>query len=283
MNETLPVKLTSWNILNPAYAHRHYYGEKSMPHLEWDKRRPLMMKFLSVLQSDVYCLQESTEAIAADVKRSLPDHDISWTRRKKGSDDGCATLWRSSRFDKVYENVIHHPNGTHVILAILLRERETRAMFWCCNTHVNYETREDDLVKMLFMMNTDLRFARLPIVVVGDFNAERNESWYQSLQPNGFRDTWDGRDMKANQFTFSNGGVIPNKWVDYILVRGNIEPVEVQLGLWDPECHDLPSSTVPSDHLPLTLWFTGFRTIDVLGRSINVTEQDPFCVNSTGQ
>jgi endonuclease/exonuclease/phosphatase family metal-dependent hydrolase len=256
------LKLVSWNVLNPAYAQKERYGEATHAWLDWPVRRPALLAELRALDADIYCLQEVTQAIAREIQVALGGagaYDLLWSPRKTGSDDGCATLWRAAGLELVAYSVATLLDGAHIVQAILLRDPHSGVRVRVCNTHINWETRLRDIPALLAQL--DAGFASetpTPMILVGDFNAERSEPWYAALGEAGFRDAWQEATTLhiSDTHTFSNGGLVENKWVDFALVHGPLVVESVGLGFAGCDNRALPSERCPSDHLPLIVRFT---------------------------
>jgi endonuclease/exonuclease/phosphatase family metal-dependent hydrolase len=254
MESTL--QLTTWNILNPQYAKPERYANSTLLWLDWKGgRRDRLLNLTPGFGSQIYCLQESTQDAAEAVLDALPRrYKLVWRPRKPHWDDGCATLYDGERLEALLVTT-QQIDPSHILLSILFKDLRSDAIFWCCNTHIAWETRNQNLMALLPRLDSinlacEKRYIHPhALILCGDFNAERDEEWYRAVPLAHFVDPWEG----AHGFTFSNG-LQRNKWIDYVLVHGNIKPVTQRIELAGL-CTTLPSAQVPSDHLPLTLTF----------------------------
>ncbi len=258
------ITLTTWNILNPSYAISNRYGISTHPYLNWDEgRKNALHKYMATMNSDIYCLQESTNAIAKEItimleKNSNRNYTLLWANRKFDSDDGCAIIYDEKMFN-LCNAIIHNHNDTHIIQAILF-ENINKNRFWCFNTHINFMTRNEDIFEMLKISNLH-PFDGVKKIIVGDFNAEINESWYKQLENESYIDAWTTKNGEHNNsdFTFSNGNVIPNKWIDFVLLNGftsdDINDIYIDKNINTNDMKYLPNIQIPSDHFPQTIVF----------------------------
>ncbi len=259
------ITLSTWNILNPSYAILDRYGKLTHPYLNWHEgRKNALHNYMSSMNSDIYCLQESTNAIAKEItimleKNSNRNYTLLWANRKFDSDDGCAIIYDEKMFN-LCNAIIHNHNDTHIIQAILFENMANKNRFWCFNTHVNFISRNEDITEMLKLSN-QYPFNEHNKIIVGDFNSEINESWYGHLDKESFIDAWiiKNGEHKNTDFTFSNGNMIPNKWIDFVLLNGftndDINDIYINNNINTNDIEYLPNEQFPSDHFPLTIVF----------------------------
>jgi len=269
------LQITTWNVLNRAYENKEYYAEEAHPFLAWEEqgRGPLACSYLSQLDSDIYCLQEVDQVMAGQFLSHLNLYSSSdidepygmvWSRRTPDdakSECGEAVLYRKSRLALQALFTYRYPSGSHIYQAVLFTVvGADEHRFWCVNTHVNWKTRDDDLITLQQQLNDNPLFtgATRPKIVVGDFNAERSDVWYQHLAKHGLVDAMGGH---AIPYSYNSGK--QSKLIDFVLLHQWDEGRTVRrvvLGncmyLTAMEHFDhkaLPSATVPSDHLPVTV------------------------------
>lgn len=250
------ITLTTWNILNPAYAKLNYYGDHVHQYLNWnDGRKLAMYEYIKTVNSDIFCLQESTNKIAEEITIILKNYDFIWNKRKSDCDDGCAIIYDKDILNLIDVKVLRH-NDTHIIQAALFENVINKHKFWCFNTHINYMTRNEDIIAML---QTTKQFDENHKIIVGDFNAEINEEWYTKLNDNLYTDTWLTKNgpRQYSDFTFSNGNILPNKWIDFMLTSGfeNDDINKIHINTDMSNMTFMPNEHIPSDHVPQTLVF----------------------------
>jgi hypothetical protein len=256
------ITLTTWNILNPGYAKLSYYGEISHKYLGWEEgRKESMHLFMKTLDSNIYCFQESTNKIAEEITNITRSHtnknyELVWNERKPKSGDGCAIIYDKNVLN-LLDMVICKHNDTHIIQCALFENVANKNKFWCFNTHVNFMTRNQDIIAMLKTTNKE-EFNGYPKLIMGDFNAEAHEEWYKKLNEEMYMDAWavkHGLNHKS-LFTFSSGGKNP-KYIDFVLTNGfEVGDIEhIVINGYDPTMSYLPNYQMPSDHLPQTITF----------------------------
>jgi endonuclease/exonuclease/phosphatase family metal-dependent hydrolase len=253
-------------VLNQAYENEAYYAPVAHPHLKWTQGRgERACQYLKQLDSDIYCLQEVNQSMAAQIRVSLgtDQYDMCWHPRTEPgakNQDGLAVLYRVTRLQLFASFAWYYPSRKHIVMACGFSDRvEADKKFWCVDTHVNWETREEDLAHLQRQINERTQFVNLPLplVVMGDFNAERSENWYRALGQNGLVDPMAAL---AIPYTYNSGKLA--KLIDFMLLH-NWDPAaavkRIWVGLGPAQRFDyeaLPSSDVPSDHLPLSMLIT---------------------------
>lgn len=255
----MQLRITTWNVLNEAFENKEYYHTDAHPFLHWQQgRREAVCQYAKRLNADVYCLQEVSQTMAADILKALDEtcYTLVWEPRTK--DDGCATIYDKRAVSLVRRFGWRYASGKHIFLATLFECGGTKERFWTVNTHVNWKTREDDLLALQRQLNEHPDFSADGKLVMGDFNAEASETWYQALAQNQLIDAKQGHDWPWSYNSGKNA-----KWIDFVLLHRL--PLERLQSLcvgelfkaMDFTVRALPSATVPSDHAPvnLTLWF----------------------------
>lgn len=257
-----PITLTTWNILNPAYEKPGYYGEIAHKYLKWDTgRKEALHAYIKTLKSDIYCFQESTNKIAEELTTVIKNnnnrnYDYIWTKRKFDADDGCAIIYDKDVVNLLNVIICRH-NNTHIIQSALFENVTNKNKFWCFNTHVNFMTRNQDIMAMLKTTKQN-PFDDKPKIIVGDFNAEVSEEWYKKLDEELYVDSWVKKNglHPQSDFTYNSGGK-NSKVIDFILLSGfdfgNVEKVYIEGDT--TKITYLPNDQIPSDHMPQTIIF----------------------------
>lgn len=259
--ESSLLRITTWNVLNQGYECVDYYSAEVLPFLHWTQgRRERACTYLAKLDSDIYSLQEVSYPMAVEIHTALGGDEIyglRWQNRTpQGADteDGCATLFRHGKLVLQDDFYWRYPSGKHILLACLFL-CSGKTPCWVVNTHVNWATRENDLLALQKLLTTHPGFTDCPKIAMGDFNAERHEEWYKALEKNHLVDA-----QGEHQWPYSYNSGKLSKWIDFMLMhRLGKEAVEqIFVGndaLVPPLFKDvaLPNASVPSDHLPLTV------------------------------
>ncbi len=268
MEQQSSLRITSWNLTSPFYENESYYVQDVIPHLHWAQgRRERAMQYMQPLNSDVYCLQEANPETAGDIHAALgkETYTLVWSGRTADNDakpDGCAVLYRRSRLNLVERIVWRYPSGRHIFVACLfVCDEAVKNPLWIVNTHVNFTTREHDLLELQRKLTHSKKFVSGRKVIMGDFNAERTEQWYKALPTNGIVDAMSEQQREQWKYSYNSGK--NSKWIDYMLLQKIAADSVIRVFVGNdpsptapaPLFNDtgLPNSRVPSDHLPLTL------------------------------
>jgi len=150
--------------------------------------------------------------------------------------------------------------------------------FWIVNTHIDWGKREKDLIDLFNFINNNLRSAKTylkesdipPVFVMGDFNGTAaGDEWYKTWQRDVEQKDFVGKlcfdayhSVHGRQPSWTyNCGLDKPKPIDFIFVFGlpktSISECYIS-GFKDKEeklVGPLPSSDMPSDHVPLTAKF----------------------------
>jgi mRNA deadenylase 3'-5' endonuclease subunit Ccr4 len=286
--DALSLKITSWNVLNEGYENPEYYATGSHPYLRWsDGRKERAVSYMDKVMGDVTCLQEVSKAMAQQL---APDplywpYDMVWQPRTQLGDrveDGLAVVYQTQKLTLLNKFTWRYASGKHIFLACLFSINGVKnpvtgeKKLWVVNTHVNWKTRLSDLVDLMKQLGEHAAFLASPApqVVMGDFNATRDEAgWYSQLgkygvtdalsnlrvEPRGLLGDGTNKDL-VWPYSYNSGKM--SKWIDHFLLRGfaTTSPVkEILVNGSVPfvdyafDIATLPNATIPSDHLPVTV------------------------------
>lgn len=235
----------------------------------WPKRRPLVAQMIAKHRPDVLGTQEGVYAQLSDLADDLPDYAWIGLGRDGGSrGEFMAVFYRKSRLRPVsYDHfwlsdtpqVIGSStwgnSNRRMVTWVRFKDRQNREFyFW--NTHFDHmiqEAREKsaDLVRQRALG----RPTALPILLVGDFNAEggKNKAYHRLVSSDAFADAWNAATHKGDQEQTFNGFRYPaskkGPRIDWILWRGPLEPISIEV---DAAAVD---HRYPSDHFPVIAAF----------------------------
>lgn len=261
-----PLWVTTWNVLNRGYENPEYYAKESHAYLHWDQgRRERAREFIKSLTHDVTCLQEVSQSMLVELFADSPSYQCYatvWEPRTEAgakTEDGLAIVYQTQSVTLLKKFTWRYPSGKHIILACLFERNDCsqKSQFWCVNTHVNWKTREQDLLELQRQLNKHPEFvaAPAPKIVMGDFNAERHENWYKALGQNGLVDAL--ADGEGHAYSYNSGKSA--KWIDHVLLHGikQSSVCEVRYSGMGKSPYtfsdaSLPSADIPSDHVPIT-------------------------------
>lgn len=200
-------RIASYNVLAKCYAKARHFTRCKPEYLRWDVRRKALMEVVRELDADILCLQEVDNYLHFWVKElQLLGYTGCYKQRNADSkNDGCATFFRTSKFEKVCHDSIEFDRvpdeggkrpdfATHnVALLVLLRPTNFSHESCICvaNAHLFWDPMYEDvklaqaraLVKaaedMVKASNVDA--ASTPVILAGDFNSMPGSDVYNFL------------------------------------------------------------------------------------------------------
>lgn len=258
MNDSGRFRVTSWNLLADDYIKADRYARCTADDLAPVIRHGRILKRIASLNADVFCLQEVDRRMWGMIAAQQHGrYEMDWTRRSGTKSDGCATaishrLRRHEVRDIAFDDghLEGGPSRRVAQRAVIDVGGRPVAVY---NVHLAWDAAEatDDRRYGLFQARSLLERMRndgTPIIVCGDFNATPDSDVVRTFLTEGFVDAHAG----ATGPTFSMGGVVAR--IDALLCRGlRPEPVEIPTLT---EGTVLPSADEPSDHVPISAWFT---------------------------
>lgn len=228
----------------------------------WPKRITKVGALIQQQNPDIIGIQEALHSQLVDLMRILPDYAYVGVGRDDGKENGefSAILFKSSRFGLLSDKtqwLSETPDvpGSKSWDAALPRivtqarfyDKITKSEIVIFNTHFDHqgiEARQHSAELLLELIGTARAVSETPIIVTGDFNAERTEKTYETLLLKYLFDTKPDTD-KTGTFCGFEVGAIPCKTIDYIFgsAEWNLNAYKV--------IRDNDGKYYPSDHLPV--------------------------------
>ncbi len=257
-------RLTSYNILADAYATKRLYPAIDPDLLSWQRRGPAIVHRLAQLEPDVLCLQEVQANHWPELQAAFAGLGWQGSYAQKGQAriDGCALLSRAHKALPVDVETLYFEDGEHGAessghLALIGTFQTPRGLLHIATTHLRWQAPATPPAAhigyrqavQLLERCAPLAHNSAGIVICGDLNVRPDSPVIQLFQDRGFTDAYGG----APQPTCN-----PNRRaarIDYIFASPNLAVVAEPI----PELDDdtpMPSTTEPSDHLPLSVIFT---------------------------
>ncbi|MFM7102711.1 MAG: endonuclease/exonuclease/phosphatase family protein [Verrucomicrobiota bacterium] len=245
------------------------YGSVSGPEA-WSRRRPLIGQVFQQYAPDVLGTQEGLYWQLKDLAADQGAYDWIGHGRDGGSrGEFMAVYFRRERLEPMeYEHfwlsdtpeVIGSSTwgntNRRMVTWVRFKDRRTGREFHFWNTHLDHalqparEKGAELILKRLGRVP-----AALPVLLVGDFNAEaRNNPAYDLLTGGGLTDTWYAAGERRQEDANSFNGFQPlrreGRRIDWILGRGlaSVRAAEVVTLQ--------PGGQFPSDHCPVAAWLT---------------------------
>ncbi len=233
----------------------------------WPERRPVVRTCLKKLGADIFGTQEGYYSQLKDITADSPDYDWVGLGRDGGSrGEFMAIFYRKSRLEPVEfdhywlsdtPNVIASTNwgntNRRMTTWVRFRERRTGRQFVVINTHLDHAlVSAREKAAALIRARAGWFTNDLPVLLIGDFNAEPNtsEKTYGTFTSDGFfSDVWHTAKTVRNRDieTFHNfKGPRPGPYrIDWILTRGPWEAHEAEVFTYSR------GGQFPSDHHPV--------------------------------
>ena len=237
----------------------------------WPARRPVMKACIEKYSPDLIGTQEGVYSQLKDLAADLPAYAWIGLGRDGGSrGEFMAVFYRTDRFEPMaYDHfwlsdtpdVIGSSTWGHsnrrMVTWVRFKDRQAGSEFHFWNTHLDHEVqpareKAAELIRKR-LLAVD---AKLPVVLVGDFNAVAGANKaYDILTADDFlRDTWklagERRNEAFNSFTGFGTPRQEGKRIDWILLRGPATVRAAEIVTFEQ------NGQFPSDHFPVMSWLT---------------------------
>jgi endonuclease/exonuclease/phosphatase family metal-dependent hydrolase len=249
-----PLKIMSFNLR---------YGTAPDGENGWYKRKPLALERIQAFAPDLLGLQECRDDEQAEfIKTNLPEYEFYGVRREGGKETAlemAPVLFRRAAFEELERGhfwLSETPemvgskswNSTFARTAtwVKLRHTATGHSLIFLNTHFDYHPPAVDGAARL--LRGWLARQTAPLIVTGDFNAEKNSAAYQLLAGGGaladaYRQVWPNGN--AQEATFHGYGQTPELTIDWILISPHFQVMSASVD----RTH--AGNLFPSDHYPV--------------------------------
>ena len=233
----------------------------------WPERRPVMRACIKKLDADVIGTQEGLYPQLKDVAADSPDYDWIGLGRDGGSrGEFMAIFYRKSRLEPVEfdhfwlsdtPNVIASTNwgntNRRMTTWARFRDRRSKREFYVFNTHLDHALRpaREKGAMLIRQRVQEVVTNDLPVVLIGDFNAEpgKEKTYDLFLEGGFFTDTWTTARTRRNDdldtFHGFKGAKKGTFRIDWILTRGP----------WECDANEVfvfsRNNQFPSDHHPV--------------------------------
>jgi len=257
--------VVSYNILADSYIRPEWYPNTAAEFLKPTERVARIIERLLGLSPDIACLQEVGRTVFDTVAARLNAHDYADSYLQKGRNrpDGCATFYKSARFDEVqsidleYADSLPGQDATgHVAQLSVLKQGNRQLVV--ANTHLRWDPPDTPAFRSvgcaeaseLMAMCKQMLSVHDGLLVCGDFNASPKSDVVHVMMQAGLSFT---HCHESNQNTSNANGKA--KTIDYMMHNRELIPTAMPLPVID-DLMPLPGPTEPSDHLPVAAKFT---------------------------
>jgi endonuclease/exonuclease/phosphatase family metal-dependent hydrolase len=237
----------------------------SKPPNAWEARRPVAKSLVDNVKPDVVGTQEGLWQQVKDLETDLPDYGWIGLGRDGGSrGEFMAIFYRKARFEPMEfdhfwlsdtpERIGSTSWGNtnrRMVTWVRFKEREGGQEFYFLNTHFDHQVQPArEKSAALVVKRVDQLMTKLPIVLVGDFNAAAgNNPAYDTLIKDGkFADSWTAGEKHGPAIgTFHNyaGPKENGPRIDWILTRGPVRALNTEVVTFSDK------DQYPSDHFPV--------------------------------
>lgn len=247
----------------------------STPPNSWPERRPVALALLRQWAPDVVGMQEAVYEQVKDFSSALPSYRWIGLGREGGSrGEFMAVFYRADRLEPVeYDHfwLSDTPetigsrswgnNSRRMVTWVRFRDRRTRGEFVFVNTHLDHKSDQSQWKSVELILDRANRWdRRLPVLLVGDFNALDGDSTYKALtRPDAFSDGWRAAARRGEEMSSSHGfegieaarGIRlktgkPKTRKDWILTRGPVHVRSIEVVTFSQD------GQYPSDHFPVS-------------------------------
>jgi endonuclease/exonuclease/phosphatase family metal-dependent hydrolase len=238
----------------------------SNPPNAWPQRRPLMAECVEKIAPDVFGTQEGLYGQLQDLAADLPAFQWIGLGRDGGSrGEFMAVFYRKARLEplafdhfwlsdtpEVMGSNTWGPKHNRMVTWVKFRDRQTKVEFIFVNTHFDHQIQAArEKSAQLVRERVSAFDAKLPVLLVGDFNAPagRNKSYAMLTDDKFFTDTWTTARVRVNEDigTFNGFKAVEKNGprIDWILSRGDVAADRIEIVTFSR------GGEFPSDHCPL--------------------------------
>jgi endonuclease/exonuclease/phosphatase family metal-dependent hydrolase len=233
----------------------------------WERRRRLVVDRIRVFNPDLLGVQECRDDLQAEyLKSSLPEYRFIGVRR--GGDGESAVemtpiLYKQSTFDEIEKGhfwLSETPDISgskswgslfpRTVTWVKLRDKKSGRSVVFLNTHFDHKS-ETALTQSAGLLRkwAQKSAQKHPVILVGDFNADKNTTAYSQLACSGllydvYRRAHPDGDKEETYHGYGKSGV--QSPIDWILASEHLETVGAEIDRYGER------GLYPSDHFPLT-------------------------------
>jgi endonuclease/exonuclease/phosphatase family metal-dependent hydrolase len=240
------------------------YGSADDGKNRWNNRKHLVIERIRSFDPDIIGMQECRDDFQAEfIQSQLPEYKFYGVRRANEGETAlemAPVLFKRSAFRPVQKGCFWLSDTPEIVGskswgAIFPRTATwaelthiaTDKTFFFLNTHFDYEPSALDESARVLKEWMDQNTQNTPVIVTGDFNADKDSSAYRQLTKNGLFDTYQiAYPDKSAAGTFHDYGQASDP-IDWILASGHFEVVSAEIDQY----HE--GGLYPSDHYPVTV------------------------------
>lgn len=232
----------------------------------WPQRRPLVREVITNHAPDVIGTQEGLHVQLEELAADLPEYEWTGVGRDGGNKgEFMAVFYRKARLESLSTNhfwlsdtpeVVGSktwgPKLARMVTWMKFRDRKTSQEFVVFNTHFDHEVQiARERSAELIRQRVATLDAKLPVLVIGDFNAAAGANRAYEIMTDGgyFKDAWEIAAQRQgvgigtfNGFKAANPDGVR---IDWILTRGDVAVARAETVTFTRD------GQFPSDHFPV--------------------------------
>jgi len=243
------------------------YASPSPPNA-WFQRRPVARELVEKESPDLIGTQEGLYQQVKDLAADLPAYGWIGLGREGGSHgEFMAVFYRKDRLEplqfdhfwlsdtpKLISSKTWGNTLPRIVTWVKFRDRRTDGQFYFFNTHFDHRSQNArEKSAALLLSRVKKLGTALPVLLVGDFNAEAgaNKAYEILVNENAFADTWTTALRRGEPVGTFHGYRSPSKGgarIDWILSRGPVKTLRTAVVTFARD------GQYPSDHFPVAAW-----------------------------
>lgn len=255
------IVIATYNLLADAYVKPEYYPHCDPRDFEAKRRQPKLLERAAGLKADVLCVQEADAGVYGRLATRLDAGvDARWAQKAGGKPDGCAIFVGGGWSCRAWKTLAFHdgraavPTGHVALIAELVKDG---CLLTVATTHLRWDPDGTPPESQRGLAQAQQLLPELakhpsPYVVCGDFNAEPDSVILDLFRAYGFSDAHEATAATCN----ANGRA---RKIDFLLHTRGLK-ADPRLAPAVTDAMPLPSSSEPSDHVPLVAAFTPAAT-----------------------
>ncbi len=232
----------------------------------WNNRKSLVIDRIRSFNPDLIGMQECRDDFQADfIKNDLKEYEFYGVWRAGGSDTSlemAPVLFKKSAFQLIQKGCFWLSETPQIpgskswgsafprtATWVQLIHRESEMEFVFLNTHIDYEPSAVNKSARLLQEWIKKAAKKHPIIVTGDFNADKNSTAYHRLTAiagllDAYRQIYPNTDDEGTYHGFGQLEIF--KPIDWILISDQFEVVSAEADRYHED------DIYPSDHYPVT-------------------------------
>jgi endonuclease/exonuclease/phosphatase family metal-dependent hydrolase len=228
----------------------------------WPNRISKVGALIQQYNPDIIGVQEALYSQLIELMRILPEYSFVGVGRDDGKENGefSAILFKNNRFGllgnstKWLSETPDVPGSkswdaaiTRIVTQARFYDKATKSEMVVFNTHFDHmglEARQKSAELVLQLVGAARSVSETPVIVTGDFNAERSEKTYETMLLKYLFDTKPDDDNTGTYCGFEVGAM-SCKTIDYIFASAEWNSKNYKV------IRDNDGKYYPSDHLPV--------------------------------